>query len=587
MHSEPDLSFSSRHRPLLTLAGAAAGLAFWCLVEILPDTVSDRWLLAVTASASGLFGSLLLMAGPITLRLAIPASAGLGLLAGTLAYWGAGRFEEVDAFVGTGHPVAALALLIFVSIPFLSALLLPGRPWRDYRTLFDLAWSAVIRLFSAFTFLGLVWLFLWLSDSVLELVGLAFLTDFVDWGAAPFVLSGAVIGLGLAVAGEFGDVLSPGLPLGLLRLILMPAVGVMGLFVIVLPFRELSNAFGTLSATSVLMVMTLAGATLVSAVADRGRDEESTSRILRTGAWSMAILMAVFACLALYGISVRVGQYGWSPLRILASAAGLVVAGYGFGYLSALFRGTRWLSAIRATNVAVALFALILAGASLTPVFNPERLATQAQVSRILSGRAAPGSIDLWSMARDWGVAGRAGLDQLRDEAVADSVLARRIAAYDAASSRFEFENGLPEETRPTLVGRFLRDVPVLPAGGPVPEGVFSQTAPRMLEAWIASCARRTPGGHPGCVIYAGMFAEDSPAPHYVLFTLGEQGFVQVVVLREDSERGSFGPTWVTEDYSRTNSSDLIDALMAGQVDLVPVPLRALRFEGADLLVLP
>lgn len=586
MRSGSDLSFTSRHRPLLTVAGAAAGLAFWLLVEVLSDWLADRRLLAAASFAAGLFGALLLMTGPVRLMRTLPLATGMGALAALLAYWSAGRFDEVDDFLRTGHPFAALAVLILLPVPFLSAALLPGRPWRDYRVLFDLAWSAVIRAVAALGFLGVVWLFLWLSDSVLDLVGLAFLEAFVEADAAPFVLSGAVVGLGLAVAGEYGAVLSPALPLGLLRLILLPAVGVMGLFVLVLPFRGLSNAFGTLSAATVLMVMVLAGATLVSAVADRGDEESSSARVLRTGAWIMAVLMAAFAVLALYGIAERVAQYGWSPARVLAAAVGVVVAGYGFGYLGALAAGRRWMGAVRAVNVAVALLAIAVAGASLTPLLNPQRLAAEAQVARYAAGRAAPERIDLWSMATEWGRAGRGAVARLRELAGQEGVLAERFAALDAASSRFEFENGLPEASRAQLVTRFLDLVPVRPEGAAVPASVFADSAAGTVERWIEACERRTPAGNPGCAIFMGRFSGEAGTPSYVLFTLGE-GAVDALVLQATGGRGSFGPTWITEDYSRTIRPGLIDALIEGRAGFEPLDLRALRFEGADLLVLP
>ncbi|MEY8837405.1 DUF4153 domain-containing protein, partial [Cribrihabitans sp. XS_ASV171] len=100
-----------------------------------------------------------------------------------------------------------------------------------------------------------------------------------DWLA--FALSGAVLGLALAVLHELRDRLSPFLVLRLTRLLVPVLLAVVAVFLVALPLRGLSRLFGEFSSAGTLMSVTIAAITLISTALDRDRAHEVESPGLR------------------------------------------------------------------------------------------------------------------------------------------------------------------------------------------------------------------------------------------------------------------------------------------------------------------
>ncbi len=105
-------------------------------------------------------------------------------------------------------------------MPFLIAALGPVGNWRDYPELFNQSWNIVVRYVAAWLFMGLFWAVLLLSNELFGIIGLEILDDLLDIAPVPYVLSGLVLGLALAVVNELSEYVSPYLILRLLRLLL-------------------------------------------------------------------------------------------------------------------------------------------------------------------------------------------------------------------------------------------------------------------------------------------------------------------------------------------------------------------------------
>ena len=91
----------------------------------------------------------------------------------------------------------------------------------------------------------------------------------IDIDPARPVITGAIFGLAIVVTYELSDMISPQLILRLLRLLLPMITVVVAVFVIALPFRGLSNLFGSLSAGAVMIGMAITATSLVSAAIAR------------------------------------------------------------------------------------------------------------------------------------------------------------------------------------------------------------------------------------------------------------------------------------------------------------------------------
>ncbi|MEX5727143.1 hypothetical protein Ga0609869_000496 [Rhodovulum iodosum] len=574
----------------LGLLGFLAGAAAWLLAEVLPEQWADapRQLLFVGGLGFAFFVPALALSGPLPMVRALLASAGLALPLAGLLTSASERFETVSAYLDTGHPVFIFALLVFLPLPFLIAALGPGTRWSHYPTLFHQSWMIVVRFAAAWLFVGLVWAVLFLSNALFELVGIDIIERLLDREEVPYLLSGLTLGLALAVVNELSGYVSPYLILRLLRLLLPVVLVVVAVFLGALPLRGLSDLFGSLSAAAVLLAMAAGAATLVSTALDARDDRQVRNRVMRWACQALALLLPALAALAGYAVWLRVAQYGLSPDRLGAAALSVLALGYGLAYAGAVLLRRNWAGRIRRANVVMALAGLAAGLAWFTPVFDVQRISVANQIARLEAGAVSAEDIDLWSMGREWGRAGRAGLDRIA--AMTDhpeaADLAARLADLDEAETRYAFERRGEVDDAAALAARIAERLPVRPEGAALPEGLLDSLRLWELEQISQSCTRRTPAGNPGCVMLMAELSGARAGTEAVLAAFTGRGGLMLrgYFATEDGAGYAFRAPEILKDGAiYTNPGAVIDAILAGEVTLHPVPLNALSVEGGEV----
>lgn len=566
--------------------GALAGLAAYVLVDVLPSAIdSDRVLLFLAVWAAVGFGGTLGSAGPISPAKAAMGAGPIGLGIATLMLWASYRFDGVDAFLQSGHPLIAVMLMIVILVPFWIAFARPDAIWRDYETLFDEAWRIIIRAIIATIFTLIFWAIIALSNALLGVVGIGWIEELIDIDPVPFVVTGAVFGIGLAVVHEFAGTLSPYLPLRLLRLILPMVVLVTAIFLIALPFRGLSDLFGTLSAAATLIAMAATGISLVAIAIDRRDELAVTPGVLRLSARVMSGFVVLLGALSIWSVALRTSQHGWTPDRIAALTAALTVTSYGCVYaFCAIPARDGWMNLLRRGNVWLALGVALVAGLWLTPILNPQRIAANSQVDRFSRGVVSVEALDLWSLREEFG---RAGDDAIRELSVLAHPeaerLAERIAALDEARDRFSFEESLPPAVRSDLVARFLIKLPVLPTDASVTPNQIASASAGDLSRWIEACDRRTPADLPGCLALATDLDPATPGDEVVVFAVAPGGYVQLTALSTDGG----GPRALAGDVAAFATPEAIDRIVESGFETTPIPMNAITLRGQSLFVLP
>lgn len=187
--SSQDTDREAQRHLAMALLGAAAGFAMWVLVDVLPDTLDNARLLLWIASATiGFFVVLFALLGGLRWQLALAGAAVLSLTDAALLYWSSGRFLELGTALEDSALPYAWAMVLFIGAPFATALL-KGRP-TEYALLFETAWTIVVRYVAAWIFVGVFWGLLFLSDELLEIVGLTIIGDLVDEEPVPYLLTG-------------------------------------------------------------------------------------------------------------------------------------------------------------------------------------------------------------------------------------------------------------------------------------------------------------------------------------------------------------------------------------------------------------
>lgn len=456
-----DLQSENLTRYGMAAVGAIAGFAVWLLLEVLPDAVDNEWLLLWLGSSVFAFFSLLLgLVGPLKPKDALGVAGVLGLSASALWYWASQRYAEFDDVFEAGFEPAAYPVLLFIGAPF-GAALMRGRLW-DYAYLFDTAWGIVVRYLAAWVFVGLFWAAVFLSNALLEIVGISIIWDVVEEEVVAFTLSGLVLGLALAVANELRAYVSPYLLLRLLRLLMPPLVLVVVVFILALPFRGLSGLFGEFSAAGTLMAVALAGASLIAAAVDSSEEEAAKSRLMQLATLAFAAMLPILGVLAVWAIAIRVGDYGWTPTRLSAFVAALFVLAYGVLYGHALLRKD-WRARIRRANIYHALAVLAVAALWLTPILDASRISANTQVSRFINGKSTLEELPAWEIVNGWGKAGHRAAERLRalDEEDYPGLTAVMKRAETESKWAFQRENSGPSKAE--RIAKILTTATVYP----------------------------------------------------------------------------------------------------------------------------
>ena len=509
-------------RVQLSLAGALGGFLLWATVEAAErGRIGDYAALVLTGLVLTGFGGLMAMAGPLGLRPALTRALGLGAVAAGLVWLTALRYDDAAAFLA--NPMQALAGFVVAALPVPFLVAARRSRWNDYAALFREAWSIALRLVAALAFVALVWLAVFLSDQVLRIVGITVIDRVINLGPVALVLSGAALGLGMAVIHDMTDAASPQLVLRILRLFLPVVLAVMAVFLAALPMRGLDGLTGGLSPVLLLLTMVAAGISLVSIVVDQSDAEAVQSVFLRRAAMVMALVLPVFAGLALWAIWLRTAQHGWTPERLFITLVAGVGLAYGLVYALAVLRGAGWMERIRQGNIRVILGVLVLAALWMTPILNAEAISAGDQLRRYEDGRLPVAALDLRAL-RSWGQPGAAALTRLQAlaEQPGHEALADLLAGVDIA----------PPPDPLDLATQLAALMPVQPATATGTRDTLLQaTDGYLLQDWLTLCSLPPDDGSPACLMLVADLIPARPGEEAILLLRRGPDYVEVAGL--------------------------------------------------------
>ena len=562
-----DLGQSDRLVGLVRLAiGLAQGIALYLLVRA-SEGEGATW----SSRFPETFGPLVLVA----LFLPPPLLAGVGRLRWpTLAIWGAVAATAL-AFLAW-HDVARQAgdvgrQMTFPLFAFSAAalfiahhLIVPAdrerKPIASFPAYFDAAWMAGVQLVLSIAFAGAFWLLLFLGAALFNIIGLSFLGDLIEEGWFSLPLTG----LAFATAVHLTDV-RDGLIRGvrtvalmLLSWLLLVLTVLVGGFLAALPFTGLDGLWETGSATA--LVLSAAGGLiiLINAAYQDGRPDNLPPAVLRIAVRVASVLLTPLVLIAFWGLSLRIGQHGLTPDRIIAVACALVGAAYAIGYgLGAIIplirKGSPWMKALEMTNIVTAVLVVAVILALFTPLADPARLSVADQVARLNSGKVAPDKFDYAFLQNSSGKIGRAALAGLAGSDDADVAERARQAQADIFPVA---DTPADEDVKPTIA--------TLP-GAPALPDVFFQPV-------TDDDARRECRAEGDCLATVGEAIGFQP--NTVLLV---QSY-RVTIYGEDAEFGTYIPlgTYVPvrcgDETATTDARDLLrqGKLKAGYSDTLP-----------------
>lgn len=489
----PETAPPARRLGLIRLAiGLVQGLALFALHRAADG---DGW----PGPDSRTFAPLLLVAAFVPVLLL----AGVGRLRGrTLLIWAVvasavlaflGWYDVSRQSPGQGDLPFPTPLLIAVSAATLFVahhLIAPAdrarrllAPYPDY---FDITWKAGVQLVLSLGFVGVFWIILLLGSALFRVIGLTFLEDLIrqDWFWIP------VTSLVFALAVHLTDVrdgLIRGVRLVALMLLswLLPVMTVLAFgFLAALPFTGLDGLWRTGSATALVLSAAAALILLINAAYQDGMAANAPPMILRWVVRIAGVLLVPLIGIAAWGLSLRIGQHGLTPDRIIAVAATVVGAVHAAGYALSPLRPGEWMQPLERTNIFAAVLMVVVALALFTPLADPQRLSVDNQMGRLQSGAVTAEQFDYAFLKFESGRHGQAALARLTRST--NPEIARRAREAEAGVSRWALPDVRPESPPP--------EIGVHPEGADLPESFLNPTLP-------ARDARRSCPG--GCVATA------------------------------------------------------------------------------------
>jgi hypothetical protein len=353
------------------------------------------------------------------------------LIAGGLGAYGVWSADPAAQGVNGLGPQTflAIAALVFIGHHLVQPADMERRRIARYPTYFDVTWKHGVQGALSAGFTGAFWLLLFLAAALFKLIGVDAIEKLIqhEWFIFPAsaVMFAAAVQLTDVRANLVRGVRTVALTLLAWLLPLMALIA--AAFLLTLPFTGLEPLWKTKSATAILLIADAFLILLANAAYQDGT--EKTAVVLRWAARLAGVLLVPITVLAAYGLSLRIGQYGLSPDRIVAAACVLVAAGYAIGYTLAAVRPGDWMKVLETTNVAMAFVVIAVLLALFTPIADPRRLSVDDQVGRLKAGKVKPDAFDYVALRFDDGRYGREALAAF--ERHADPVIRKK--AIDTA----------------------------------------------------------------------------------------------------------------------------------------------------------
>ena len=271
--------------------------------------------------------------------------------------------------------------------------LLHLQPWTtrtplDYAALFTASWRNFLVVALSALLVGLVFAVLSVWGFLFAAIDVRFFLDILleDWFLFPVLA--VAFGAGVLVCRRlvhFVDGVTRLLE-GLMRLLLPLTAAIAVLFLAALPFAGLSALWATGQGTAVLMWLNAFLLFFLNAVYQTGRTAPYPRWAHRLLQPAIALL-PILSGLALYGLYLRVDQYGWSLGRCWGFTVCVLLALFSLGYAWIIIRRRdAWPRSLGRVNIRMGWLVFGLMILVNTPILDFRALSFASQMARVEAG---------------------------------------------------------------------------------------------------------------------------------------------------------------------------------------------------------
>ena len=161
---------------------------------------------------------------------------------------------------------------------------------------------------------------------------------------------------------------------GLIKLLLPLVISVAVIFIVALPFVGLEVLWATGNGTALLLWLLAIILFFTNAVYQDGRETNPYSPIIHRLIFLGLCVMPIISALSLYGLVLRLNQYGWSVERCWAVVVWLILTLLAVGYVMGIIRRrAEWTIDLARVNTAMGLVVLAIMLLANSPLLDRSR----------------------------------------------------------------------------------------------------------------------------------------------------------------------------------------------------------------------
>lgn len=317
-----------------------------------------------------------------------------------------------------------------------------------YSQLFRYSWRNFLTLMLSLFFALCVWGLLMLWAALFRAIKIDFFRDLFTepWFYYPAIALAQ--GFGVIIFRQQQGVIDTitRIQQALMKFLLILLVFVSLLFLAALPFTGLQPLWETRWGSGLMLWLQALMLFFVNAVYQDEPDQRPYSLWLHRFISLGVAFLPVFSAIAFYGLSLRVGQYGWTVGRCWGFVIWGMLALFSLGYLWGLLRlRDHWLECLSRVNVRMGLVVMGVALLSASPLLDFRKLSLASQLQRVEQGKIALDELDFRYIHQQLARPGYLALEKIKAE-YAES-RPELVLKIEAANYTYrEYENPAIEE---------------------------------------------------------------------------------------------------------------------------------------------
>ncbi|MBK5144361.1 DUF4153 domain-containing protein [Budviciaceae bacterium BWR-B9] len=421
------------------------------------------------------------------------------LLTTTWVNWNVEEVDNISQYDGVVVPyLCSLCALMFIALPWLQTRI-KNKQWNvSYATIYDHLCVNAITIIFTLLLIVLFWGILWLCVELFKQLDIHFFRHlFFRNNLFIYTINGFLIGMGIRTCRLQTHLMKA--VRNLLTIMvkgLLPVLSFVALiFMATLPFVGLDALSATWSPSALLVTMVGLLITAINIVYKSGLKVPPYPTPVRLIVNASLLVLPLYAGLALYAISIRVNEYGWTPIRVWGYLVIIVSFFFSCSYAIAVIRSRRsWLHPLGSINRVLIPGCIVLLILINTPLIDPYRISVNDQMKRYQTGEVSADNLDLSLLRFNTGKRGQEALIFLYQDTsfVSNTQRKQRLERVMTEHNRWEVHGELEElkEIHPKFTSNFIQQKLVLAKNTEMPEENWWKMLQNNQQVDIDLCLR-------------------------------------------------------------------------------------------------